>query len=183
MSVGVYKIPDITYELLWKLLKELRCSRKVVITIKNHSQHSFCEKPKVYFESGSSREGIPVDPVLSGEGLVWRARKTSYSTKGTRGLIVYYIAGLKKSLVFMWSIPYAYVFGHRNWWNIKVYDGVVEPCHELFKAMRDGRIPGNSSSHGGDLPGGLSYVGSMGNAGQSIVKVNIKDTSYDIKKE
>jgi hypothetical protein len=61
-----------------------------------------------------------------GEGLVWGACKTEYSTKGTSGVIVYHIKDYNLSLAFMWSIPFAYLF-YSNWWNLKVYEGLIEP--------------------------------------------------------
>jgi hypothetical protein len=61
-----------------------------------------------------------------GRGLVWGARKTEYSPKGTAGVIVYHIKNCNLSLAFMWSVPLVYLF-YSNWWNLKVYEGFIEP--------------------------------------------------------
>ena len=85
----------------------------------------FDENPKVFFQSGTSKYGLPT-PVPGGKGLVWGARKTEYSTKGTAGVIVYHIKDYNLSLALMWSVPYSYLF-YSNWWNLKVYEGLIEP--------------------------------------------------------
>ena len=73
--------------------------------------------------TGTSPIPLPLHPVFNGgKGLVWGARKISYSTRGTSGVIVYQIKGRNLCLAVMWNIPFVYT-GYRNWWNIKVYEG------------------------------------------------------------
>ncbi|CAB4443358.1 unnamed protein product [Rhizophagus irregularis] len=67
---------------------ELQTGRKIVITIKNFTSQTL-EKPRVYYLSGTSQFGLPTPPVSMGRGLVWGARKTEYSPKGTAGVIVF----------------------------------------------------------------------------------------------
>jgi len=73
--------------------------------------------------TGTSSEPLPFQPLFNGgKGMVWGANKTSYSTRGTSGVIVYQIKGRNLCLAVMWNIPFVYT-GYRNWWNIKVYEG------------------------------------------------------------
>ena len=73
--------------------------------------------------TGTSPKPLPSHPLFNGgKGMVWGARKTSYSTRGTAGLIVYQIKGCNLSLAVTWSVPFWYP-GYTNWWNIKVYEG------------------------------------------------------------
>ncbi|GBC31515.2 DELTA-actitoxin-Ate1a isoform X2 [Rhizophagus irregularis DAOM 181602=DAOM 197198] len=150
MSVGVYNIPFITDILLDALLKELQTGRKVVITIKNFTSQTL-EKPRVYYVSGTSQFGLPTPPVSMGRGLVWGAP-------------------------FMWSVPLVYLF-YSNWWNLKVYEGLIEPDEDLFwKMYYDNPNQGNGNPFSGKLSGGWSYEGSMGDAGQSTVVINFQDS-------
>ncbi|GBC00371.1 hypothetical protein RclHR1_03830010 [Rhizophagus clarus] len=181
MSVGVFEIPLITHTLLEELLRELDSSRKVVITIKNYTYQTL-EKPKIYFVAGTSQYGFPPAPVSTGNGLVWGARKTDYSTKGTAGVIVYHIKDYNLSLALMWSIPYAYFYS--NWWNFKVYEGLVEPNEDLFwKMYYDSPHEGNGNPFSGKLSGGWSYEGSMGDAGQSVIVIDFKEGGRGFVKE
>ncbi|RIA85011.1 Cytolysin/lectin [Glomus cerebriforme] len=174
MSVGIYEIPNIVDSLLEALLKELQTGRKIAITIKNYSQLQL-EKPKLYYVSGTSQFGLPSPPVLSGLGLVWGARKTEYSAKGTAGVIVYHIKDSNLSLAFMWCVPFAYVF-YENWWNVKIYEGLIEPNEDLFMKMYyDSPHEGNGNPFSGKLSNGLNFEGSMGNAGQCTIDISIKD--------
>ena len=109
---------------LYITIQLLRNSRKISLTIKNYSQ-SILENPKVYFRAGTAPSGIPNAKLSNYKGLAWGARKTEYSNIGTAGVIVYQIKGQNKSLAVMWSIPFAYA-GYRNWWNVKVYEGLKE---------------------------------------------------------
>ncbi|GBB89067.1 hypothetical protein RclHR1_15720001 [Rhizophagus clarus] len=168
---GIYNIPFITEKLL---LKELNTSRKVAIAIKNYTSQTL-ENPEVYLRTGTSKFLFPSHPISSGKGLVWGACKTDYSTKGTSGVIVYHIKDCNLSLAFMWSIPFIYI-SSSNWWNLKVYEGLVEPNKELFKKMyHDNPHKGNCNSFSGKLSGGWSYEGSMGDAGQSVVIIDIRE--------
>ncbi|CAB4443357.1 unnamed protein product [Rhizophagus irregularis] len=174
MSVGVYDIPFITDTLLDALLKELQTGRKVVITIKNYTSQTL-EKPRIYYASGTSQFGLPTPPVSMGKGFVWGARKTEYSTKGTAGVIVYHIKNYNLSLAFMWSVPLTYLF-YSNWWNLKIYEGLIEPDEDLFNKMYyDSPNKGNGNPFSGKLSGGWSYEGSMGDAGQSAIVINFHD--------
>jgi hypothetical protein len=106
-------------------VQELKTGRKIVITIKNYTLQTL-ENPKVYHVVGTSQFGLPFSPIPIGNGLVWGARKTEYSTTGTAGVIVYHIKDYNLSLAFMWSVPLVYLF-YSNWWNLKVYEGLIEP--------------------------------------------------------
>ncbi|RGB33015.1 Cytolysin/lectin [Rhizophagus diaphanus] len=174
MSVGVYRIPTITYSLLDAVLKKLPTSRKVAIAIKNYSLQTL-EKPRLFFLSGVSQSGLPSYPVPMGEGLVWGACKTEYSTKGTAGVIVYHIKDYNLSLAFMWSIPFNYLF-YSNWWNLKVYEGLIEPNEDFFWMMYyDSPHEGDGKAYSGKLSGGWRYKGTMGSEGQSIIVVDFQD--------
>ncbi|CAB4443356.1 unnamed protein product [Rhizophagus irregularis] len=174
MSVGVYRIPIITYSLLDAVLKKLPTSRKIAIAIKNYSLQTL-DKPRIFFVSGVSQFGLPSFPVPMGEGLVWGACKTEYSTKGTAGVIVYHIKDYNLSLAFMWSIPFTYLF-YSNWWNLKVYEGLIEPDEDFFWMMYyDSPHKGDGNAYSGKLSGGWSYKGTMGSEGQSIIVINFQD--------
>ncbi|GBC00370.1 hypothetical protein RclHR1_03830009 [Rhizophagus clarus] len=182
MSVGVYRIPFITHSLLKALLRELETSRKCVITIKNYSYQTL-ENPKIFRLAGASQFGFPPTPVSIGDGFVWGARKTEFSTNGTAGVIVYHIRDYNLSLAFMWSLPFAYVF-YSNWWNLKIYEGFVEPNEDLFwKMYYDSPHPGNGNPFSGKLSGGWSYEGSMGDAGQSVIVIDFKEGGGESVKE
>ena len=103
----------------------METNRKFVVAIKNYSSLTF-EKPKVYCASGTSQFKFPTSPVSHNQGLVWGGCKTDYSAMGTSGVIVYHIKDYNLSLAFMWSVPFIYLF-YSNWWNFKVYDGLIEP--------------------------------------------------------
>jgi hypothetical protein len=78
----------------------------------------------VCLEFGKSPYGtLEVDKVHDGQGMVWGAHKTSYSLRGTEGVIVYHIKDQNKCLAFMWGVP----FKHSNRWCVKVYDGFIKP--------------------------------------------------------
>ncbi|GBC31508.1 uncharacterized protein OCT59_016437 [Rhizophagus irregularis] len=177
MSVGIYNILDITGALLDAILKELKSGRKVAITIKNCSSQTL-ENPKIFIKSGTCRKGFPPNPIPTGKGVVWAANKTSYSTWGTSGVIVYHIKTEKwnRSLAFMWKIPFSYV-NHANWWKIKLYEGLVEVNKEFYERMRyeDKPHKGDGNPFNGDLGGGWSYVGTMGGAGKCTIDITITD--------
>ncbi|GBB89068.1 hypothetical protein RclHR1_15720002 [Rhizophagus clarus] len=177
--VGVYKISLITEKLLGELLKELHAARKVAITIKNYTSQTL-ENPKLYLQTGTSKYPLPTHPVSNNKGLVWGARKVSYSTKGTSGVIVYHIKDYDLSLALMWSIPFAYL-SYSNWWNIKVYEGLIEPNEDLFwKMYYDNPEKGDGNSYSGKLDGGWSYEGSMGDAGQSIIIIDFLEGKKEL---
>ncbi|PKY59224.1 Sea anemone cytolysin [Rhizophagus irregularis] len=177
MSVGIYNIPEITSALLDLVLEVIKSSRKVAITIKNCSSQTL-ENPKTFIKSGTCRKGFPFNPVPTGKGVVWGAHKTSYSTYGTSGVIVYHIKNEKwnRSLAFMWKVPFSYV-GHSNWWKIKLYEGLEEANEEFYERMRyeDKPLKGDGNPFSGELGGGWSYVGTMGGAGKCTVEVTITD--------
>ncbi|CAI2188559.1 12495_t:CDS:2 [Funneliformis geosporum] len=174
MIAGVYQIPDITPTLLIDLLNELGdFNRKVAITIKNLSSQITFEKPEVYIDSGTSNYGLPMNELSSNKGLVWGARKTSGFIGGTVGVLVYQLKERNESLVFMWSVPYNYVF-YSNWWNIKVFKGRVRANQALYDRMyHDLPHEGDNNIYRGILNSDLLYSGSMGNSGTPTIEVEI----------
>ncbi|CAG8732538.1 17704_t:CDS:2 [Acaulospora morrowiae] len=173
MSTGVYEIPLITESLLEIILRELETGRKIAVTIKNESSVTL-ENPKVYFSSGTSQFGLPSPPLYSGKGLVWGARKSEYVTRGTAGVIVYHIKDYNLSLAFMWSVPLVYLF-YTNWWNLKIYEGFIEPDEEFFwKMYYDYPHKGDGNPYSGTLSR-WSYEGSMGDAGQSTITITFRE--------
>ncbi|CAB4409250.1 unnamed protein product [Rhizophagus irregularis] len=176
MSVGIYNIQDISGVVLDAILKLLKSSRKIAITIKNCSSQTL-ENPKIFIKSGTCRKGFP--PHLpTGKGVVWGAHKTSNSTFGTSGVIVYHIKNEKcnRSLAFMWKVPFSYA-NLSNCWNIKLYEGLIEANKELYKHMlyKDKPHKGDGNPFSGELGCGWSYVGTMGGAGKCTIEVTITD--------
>ena len=100
----------------------LQSRRKIGFKIENLSQ-STLENPHVYFKAGKSNDSLPFEPLLNSKCLVWTAKKTAYAPRGTAGVIVYQIKEHNLSLVVMWSLPFLYGIGHKNWWNVKVIRG------------------------------------------------------------
>ena len=118
-----------------------------------------------------------VCPFLSfsiGKAALWGARKTSWASRGTVGVLAYYVSDIHQTLAVMWSVPYDYNW-YENWWNVKLYSGDRKASYDIWYDMYYYANPfkGNHHWYRRDLGGSCEFSGSMTGSSAAILEIHV----------
>nr|7PUD_A Chain A, Bryoporin [Physcomitrium patens] len=149
--------------------------RKIAIGFKNLTDYTL-ENLGVYFNSGSSDRSIAYK-INAQEALLFSARKSDHTARGTVGTFSYYIQDEDKTVHVMWSVPFDYNL-YSNWWNIAVVDGRQPPDSNVHDNLYNGSggmpYPNKPDQYINNEQKGFHLFGSMTNNGQATIEVELK---------
>lgn len=147
--------------------------RKVTIELENES-HRDWNDPSEYFRYGTA-DGILPSPVANGETVKFEARNKHgvLNLHGTVGVFTYYIPSRNETLAVMWFVPYSYVFGIHNLWNVKLYSGKATADLKMYNELKQEKPFNPDYWHEKDLSPCLKAHGFMSPSGQATLEIKV----------
>ena len=108
------------------------------------------------------------------KAVLWGARKTYWSHRGTVGVLTYYVPCIEQTLAVMWSVPYSY-FWYENWWNVKLYSGEVKATSSIWNQLYYNANPfkGDHHYHERDLGPLCKFRGSMTGSTEATLEIHV----------
>ena len=109
---------------------------------------------------------------LTGDTLIYTARKTAGSFRGAVGVVAYYVPKIDSTIAFMFSVPFDYTW-YENLWNVKLYGQKNQANSRMYDDMKKNPFKADGWK-GRRLGPKLKFEGVMSSSSDATLKIHVR---------